>query len=183
MTNTLRCSRSYQRLILRCVLAAALVAAILCFGSTWPPVASADCSKNGHHLSRELSNQQERLTEDKAIEQASTVQPSSLPNTQDEPAPPAPAPPIKPSAPKESAITVSDHQWTESIRRIEDLLDDELRLKALLAPITDTGEPLLRDLTHRVRAFRNVFKTWEELHIDPNDGELRYISKTTTEEY
>ena len=44
--------------------------------------------------------------------------------------------------------------------------------KALLAPITDTGEPLLRDLTHRVRAFRNVFKTWEELHIDPNDGKM-----------
>lgn len=61
------------------------------------------------------------------------------------------------------------------LRRIEDLLDDELRSKALLAPITDTGEPLLRDLTHRVRAFRNVFKTWEELHIDPNDGQLRHV--------
>ena len=166
MANTLRCSRSYQRLVLRCVLAAALVAAILCFGSTWPPVASADGPKNAHHLSRESPNHQEKLTEDNAIEQADIVQVAPSPKIQDAPAPPARAPP------KEPVATVSDHQWTESIRHIEDLLDDELRLKALLAPITDTGEPLLRDLTHRVRAFRNVFKTWEELHIDPNDGTM-----------
>ena len=170
MANTLRCSRSYQRLIVRCVLAAVLVAAVLCFGSTWPPLASADGSKNGHHLSRESPNHQERLTEDKATEQADVVPLPSSPKVEVEFAPPARAPP------KESVVTVSDHQWTESIRRIEDLLDDELRLKALLAPITDTGEPLLRDLTHRVRAFRNVFKTWEELHIDPNDGKPRHRS-------
>lgn len=172
MANALRCSRSYQRLILRCVLAAALVAAILCFGSTWPPVASADGPKNGHHLNREeSSNRQERLAEntlDKVVEQPSVVQVPTPPKVQDEAGPPARAPPTEP------AVAISDHQWTESIRRIEDLLDDELRLKALLAPITDTGEPLLRDLTHRVRAFRNVFKTWEELHMDPNNGKLRY---------
>jgi hypothetical protein len=121
-------------------------------------------------LSRESPNHQERLTEDRAIEQADVVPAPSSPKVEVEVAPPARAPP------KESVVTVSGHQWTESIRRIEDLLDDELRLKALLAPITDTGEPLLRDLTHRVRAFRNVFKTWEELHIDPNDGKLRHRS-------
>jgi hypothetical protein len=169
MANTLRCSRSYQRLIVRCVLAAALIAAIFCFGSTWPPVASADGTKNGHHLSRESPNHQERLTEDKAIEQADVPKVPSSPKAEVEVTPPARAPP------KEPVVTVSDHQWTESIHRIEDLLDDELRLKALLAPITDTGEPLLRDLTHRVRAFRNVFKTWEELHIDPNDGRPGHI--------
>jgi hypothetical protein len=170
MANTLRCSRSYQRLVLRCVLAAALVAAILCFGSTWPPVASADGSKNGRDLSRESSNHQEKLAEDtldKVVEQPNVVQVPASPKAQDEVAPPVRTPP------KEPLASISDHQWTESIRRIEDLLDDELRLKALLAPITDTGEPLLRDLTHRVRAFRNVFKTWEEVHIDPNDGKLK----------
>ena len=172
MANTLRCSRSYQRLVVRCVLAAVLVAAIICFGSTWPPVASADGSENGHHLNRNQQIHQEKLGEDKVIEQANVAQVSSSPKVQDEPAPPARAT----APPKEPVATVSDHQWTESIRRIEDLLDDELRLKALLAPITDTGEPLLRDLTHRVRAFRNVFKTWEELHIDPNDGKLRHRS-------
>lgn len=175
MVNALRCSRSYQRLILRCVLAAALVAAILCFGSTWPPVANADGSKNGHHLNRESPNHQERLGEDKVIEQPSIVQVPASPKVEVEAAPPDHAPP------KQPAVTVSDHQWTESIRRIEDLLDDELRLKALLAPITDTGEPLLRDLTHRIRAFRNVFKTWEELHIDPNDGKLRHRLRSPTE--
>lgn len=169
MANALRCSRSYQRLVVRCVLAAVLVAAILCFGSTWPPVASADGLKDGHHLSRESSNHQERLTEDKAIEDASVVQIPLSPKVQDEVAPPARAPSKGP------VVAVSDHQWTDSIRRIEDLLDDELRSKALLAPISDTGEPLLRDLTHRVRAFRNVFKTWEELHIDPNDGQLIHV--------
>ena len=170
MANSLRCSRSYQRLVVRCVLAAVLVAAIICFGSTWPPVASADGSKNGHHLNRDQPIHQEKLSEDRIIEQASVVQVPSSPKVQGEPASPARA--LAP--PKEPVATVSDNQWTESIRRIEDLLDDELRLKALLAPITDTGEPLLRDLTHRVRAFRNVFKTWEELLIDPNDGKLRH---------
>lgn len=174
MANTLRCSRSYQRLVVRCVLAAALVAAILCFGSTWPPVASADGLKDGHHLSRESSNHQERLTEDKAIEDTSVVKVPPSPKVQDEVAPPALA------SSKEPVVAVSDHHWTDSIRRIEDLLDDELRSRALLAPITDTGEPLLRDLTHRVRAFRNVFKTWEELHIDPSDGQLRHISHGPT---
>ena len=170
MTNTLRCSRSYQRLVVRYVLAAALIAAILCFGSTWPPVASADGSKSGRHLSRESPDHQERFTEDKAIEPADIIQVPISPKVKDETAPPARVPP------KEPVVAISDYQWTESIRRIEDLLDDELRLKALLAPITDTGEPLLRDLTHRVRAFRDVFKTWEELHVDPNDGRLRHRS-------
>jgi hypothetical protein len=168
MANVLRCSRSYQRLIVRCVLVAALIAAILCFGRTWPPVASADASKNGHHLSRESVNHQERLAEDKPIEQPGIVQTPVSPKVQEEVVPPARA------SSEKQVDTVSDQQWTESIRRIEDLLDDEVRLKAFLSPITETGEPLLRDLTHRVRAFRSVFKTWEELHIDPNDGELRH---------
>ena len=153
---------------MRCILAAALVAAILCFGSTWPPAASADGSKNGHHLGRDSSIHQERLAEEKPIEQPSVVPVSAPPKIQEEVVPPARVPP------REPAIAVPDEHWTESIRRIEDLLDDEVRLKAFLSPITETGEPLLRDLTHRVRAFRNVFKTWEELHIDPNDGKSRH---------
>jgi hypothetical protein len=169
MANILRGSRSYQRLVLRCILAAALVAAILCFGSTWPPVVSADGSKNGHHLSKDSTYHQERLAEDKPIQQPSTVQAPASPKVEEEPASPARA------RPEKQADTNTDQHWTESIRRIEDLLDDEVRLKAFLSPITETGEPLLRDLTHRVRAFRNVFKTWEELHIDPNDGNLRQI--------
>jgi len=168
MANVLRCSRSYQRLVVRCLLAAALVTAILCFGSTWPPVASAEGSRNGHHLSRDSPSRQERLNEDKTTAQSSIVQVPASPKVQEEAAPPARA------RPEEPAVAITDHQWTESIRRIEDLLDDEVRLKAFLAPITETGEPLLRDLTHRVRAFRNVFKTWEELHIDPNDGQSGY---------
>jgi hypothetical protein len=122
-------------------------------------------------LSRESLNHQERLTEENAIEQADIVRIPSSPKIENGAVTPAP-PPEAPVPPKEPTVAISDHQWTESIRRIEDLLDDELRLKALLAPITDTGEPLLRDLTHRVRAFRSVFKTWEELHIDPRDGKL-----------
>jgi alpha 1,3-mannosyltransferase len=131
-------------------------------------------------LSRESLNHQERLTEDKVIEQADVAQLPSSPKVENEAVPSAPAP-SAPAPPKEPAVASSDHQWTDSIRRIEDLLDDELRLKALLAPITDTGEPLLRDLTHRVRAFRNVFRAWEELHIDPNDGQLRHISGESQE--
>jgi hypothetical protein len=164
MANILRCSRSCQRLIVRCILAAALVTAILCFESTWPPAANADSSKNGNILRREPETPQERLVNDQAINETPITKDSASPQGQDD---------LTTSAgpnPKEEDIATSNKRWTEAVHHIETLLDDEYRLKALLAPITETGEPLLRDLTHRVRAFRDVFKSWEELHVDSKDG-------------
>jgi hypothetical protein len=164
MANILRCSRSCQRLIVRCLLAAALVAAILCFGSTWPPAANAASSLNGNLLKRGPESPQERLVDDQAVKETDVVK-ETIP-TQSQA---GPAPSIRPS-PKKQDAAISDQKWTKAVHDIEALLDDEYRLKALLTPITETGEPLLRDLTHRVRAFRDVFKSWEELHIDSDDG-------------
>lgn len=167
MANIFRRSRSRQRLIVRCMLAAALIVAIFCFGSTWPPAASADSLKDGHLHSRVPRSHQEALLEDAATEKSSAIQDSPSVQIQDDPQSSASA------HSKEKDVGASDQQWTEGIRHIEALLDDEYRLKALLAPITETGEPLLRSLTHRVRAFRDVFKTWEELHIDSKDGKSK----------
>jgi hypothetical protein len=164
MANILRCSRSYQRLIVRCLLAAALVTAIICFGSTWPPAADAASSKNGDLLRRGPESPQERLVDDLAIKETDIVQESTPTQSQDGPTPTARL------RPKEHDLAISDQKWTEAVHHIESLLDDEYRLRSLIAPITETGEPLLRDLTHRVRAFRDVFKSWEELNINPKDG-------------
>jgi hypothetical protein len=164
MANVLRCSRSCQRLIVRCLLAAALVAAILCFGSTWPPAANAASSKNGDLLRRGPESPQERLVDDQPMKEADIVK-ESIPTR----SPGGPAPSARPS-PKKQDAAMSDQKWTKAVHDIESLLDDEYRLKALLTPITETGEPLLRDLTHRVRAFRDVFKSWEELHTNSDDG-------------
>lgn len=167
MANVLRCSRSCQRLIIRCILAAALVTAILCFGATWPPAANADILKDDHLFRRRTDSPQERLFEDEGAKQADIAQTSASPQVQDEEAPAA-----RPQ-PKEQTATLSNEKWIESVHHIESLLDDEYRMKSLLAPITETGEPLLRDLTHRVRAFRDVFQSWEKLHVDSKDGMSR----------
>jgi hypothetical protein len=146
------------------LLAAALVAAILCFGSTWPPAANAASSKNGDLLRRGPESPQERLVDDQPMKEADIVK-ESIPTR----SPGGPAPSARPS-PKKQDAAMSDQKWTKAVHDIESLLDDEYRLKALLTPITETGEPLLRDLTHRVRAFRDVFKSWEELHTNSDDG-------------
>lgn len=62
-------------------------------------------------------------------------------------------------------------QWETADLHIEALLDDEYRLKSLLAPFTDTGELLLHDLTFRVRAYGKIFKIWEDLHHSSSNGQ------------
>jgi hypothetical protein len=71
---------------------------------------------------------------------------------------------------KDKVSAISEQDWDATANRIETLLGDEYRLKALLAPITETGEALLRDLTHRVRAYGSILKTWEELHLSKSSG-------------
>ena len=85
------------------------------------------------------------------------------------------APPARSHSEEQTAVEF-DRQWLEIFRRIESLLDDEYRLTALLAPMTRTGEPLLRDLTYRVRAFKDIFKMWEDLHLIPKDGKLGAVT-------
>jgi len=161
MASILRCSRSYQRLILRVVLAVALVAAILCFSSTWPPVVNAE----GPQLPRrESQDPQEVLI---------PSEPSRLPVSAQEPTTPQQNDDNKQSdqAKSRSEVSaISEHDWDVAANHIETLLGDEYRLKALLAPITETGEPLLRDLTHRVRAYGSILKTWEDLHLSVSSG-------------
>lgn len=173
MTNILRCPRSYQRLVLRCALAAALVVAILCFGSTWPPAVNADASPSEQLSERDALQTQEILLSEDATKQLAVAQDRIVPQAEHE----SPSPPLAQA--KEETVATSDKQITEAIHQIEGFLDDEYRLKALLSPITETGEPLLRDLTHRVRAFRKVFQTWEDLHLVRQDG----MSSTTILEY
>jgi hypothetical protein len=167
MANILRCSRSCQRLVVHCLLAAALVAAIICFGSTWPPAANAEGPKNGELFRERPRDVQERLAKVVSVpaEKTSVVEDAvQLKNQEDS------KPPPRATKSEKAATTVPGQQWAKAMGQIEALLDDEYRLKALLAPITETGEPLLRDLTHRIRAFRDVFRSWEELHVDSEDG-------------
>ena len=164
MGSITRCSRSYQRLILRVVLAVALVTAILCFGSTWPPAVNAE----GPQLPRrDVQDSQEVLT-------PSPSEIPARPTVAHEPTLPQRKDDVKPSkqaGPKEHVSAISEQDWDAAANRIEALFEDEYRLKALLAPITETGEPLLRDLAHRIRAYGSILKTWEDLHFSMSSGE------------
>jgi hypothetical protein len=161
MASILRCSRSYQRLILRVVLAVALVTAILCFSSTWPPAVNAE----GPQLPRrELQDSQEVFIPSEPSRQPVSTQEQTPSQQKDD---------TKSSDQAKSRNQVSaipEQDWDVAANRIETLLGDEYRLKALLAPITETGEPLLRDLTHRVRAYGSILKTWEDLHLSVSSG-------------
>jgi hypothetical protein len=161
MASILRCSRTYQRLILRVVLAVALVTAILCFSSTWPPAVNAEDPQLPR---RELQESQDVLAAGELTKQPVIAQEPTPPQRKDE---------VKSSdqvISKGKVSAISGQDWDAAADRIETLLGDEYRLKALLAPITETGEPLLRDLTHRVRAYGSILKTWEELHLSASDG-------------
>jgi cytoskeletal protein RodZ len=183
-------SRSYQRLILRVVLAVALVTAILCFSSTWPPAVNAEDPSLPR---RDLQDSQEVLTASELPKEPVVAQESTLPQQTDdtkssdqadskeptaiaeEPTPPQQKDDTKSSDKtdsKEQVSAISEKVWDTASSHIEALLGDEYRLKALLAPITETGEPLLRDLTHRVRAYGSVLKTWEELHLRESSGKF-----------
>lgn len=167
----MRCSRSYQRLVLRCVLAAILVVAILCFGCTWPPAANAESSPNSQLSERDLPRPQEKLVAEEATTKLSVARDPIVPHVQDA------SPSSPPKQAKQDPVATSQQQISQTIHQIEDFFDDEYRLKALLSPITETGEPLLRDLTHRVRAFRKVFKIWEDLHLVHQGGKPSTISR------
>jgi hypothetical protein len=161
MASILLCSRSYQRLILRGVLAVALVTAILCFSSTWPPAVNAE----GPQLPRrELQDSQEVFISSEPSRPAVNAQEPTLPQQKDD------TRSSDQAKSRNQVSAISEQDWDVSANRIETLLGDEYRLKALLAPITETGEPLLRDLTHRVRAYGSILKTWEDLHLSVSSG-------------
>ena len=165
MASILRCSRSYQRLILRVVLAAALVTAILCFTSTWPPLANAEGPQSPR---RDLQDSQEVLKANEVSREPVIAQEPTLPQRKDY------AEPSDGAISKDRVSAISEQTWNIAADRIEALFGDEYRLKALLAPITETGEPLLRDLTHRVRAYKAILKTWEDLHLSINSSKCAY---------
>jgi hypothetical protein len=143
------------------VLAVAIVTAILCFSSTWPPAVNAEDPQLPR---RELQEPQDVLTAGELSKQPVIAQEPTLPQRKDD---------TRPSdqvITKDRVSVISEQDWDAAANRIETLLGDEYRLKALLAPITETGEPLLRDLTHRVRAYGSILRTWEELHLSVSSG-------------
>jgi hypothetical protein len=182
MASILRCSRSYHRLVLRIVLAVALVAAILFFSSTWPPAVNAEDPQLPR---RDVQDSQEVLTTSGVSKHPVVAKESTLPQRKDDTeSPEQPTVAQEPTLPqqkddtklsdlpesRDQVLAISEHDWDAAADRIEALLGDEYRLKALLAPITETGEPLLRDLTHRVRAYGSILKTWEDLHLSVSNG-------------
>lgn len=159
MTSCFRCSRTYQRLALRCILALVLVFAVLAF-SSWPPAVNAEHNDNSRLVRKEL--QDEHLADDTAVTLHDSHQESVLVESSH-------TAPLAHSAthPTEDF----DQAWDEASRKINTLLEDELQVTALLAPLTKTGEPLLRDLSHRVRAFKDIYHKYESLHLVQGKGQ------------
>lgn len=156
MAARMRFSRYYQRLLLRCGLAIVLVTAIICF-SNWPPAVSAEPAPEQQVAPRSLQTPAETFVKEEHV--ISTV------NTQE---------PVievdRTHKEKNSAGNTFETRWRKALPRIETMFSDELRIQGLLAPITETGERLLRDLSHRTRAFREAFEIWEDLHLDRTKG-------------
>lgn len=71
-----------------------------------------------------------------------------------------------------SNVRTADNSIENAITRLNDLIPDEVRMKGLLSPLTETGEALLRDLAYRTRAFTEILSVWETLHLVPNGREL-----------
>lgn len=71
-----------------------------------------------------------------------------------------------------SNVKTADSSIEDAIARLSDLIPDEVRMKGLLSPLTETGEALLRDLAYRTRAFTEILSVWETLHLVPNGREL-----------
>lgn len=71
-----------------------------------------------------------------------------------------------------SNVKTTDNSIENAIIRLNDLIPDEVRMKGLLSPLTETGEALLRDLAYRTRAFTEILSVWETLHLVPNGREL-----------
>jgi hypothetical protein len=111
-----------------------------------------------------LQESQDVLAASELSKQPVITQEPTLPQRKDDTKPPDQV------ISKGKVSAISGQDWDATADRIETLLGDEYRLKALLAPITETGEPLLRDLTHRVRAYGSILKIWEELHLSLGDG-------------
>lgn len=163
MAKIPRCSRSYQRLLLRFVLAVVLVAAIVCFGSTWPPTADATDTQSLRLPRKGLLKSQETLVADDLPRSPGAVPQPSMPVS-------TVSGSLAITTHKPNPGAALDHEMEAAFREVEALFADEYRSKALLSPILETGQPLLRDLTHRVRAFGHIFEIWESLHLAPNDG-------------
>lgn len=79
-------------------------------------------------------------------------------------------------APSSPPAAVTDDRGDEkleaSIRRIQQLIPDEVRMNGLLAPLIESGEVLLRDLAFRTRAYREALDAWEALHLVKFQGTL-----------
>jgi len=76
---------------------------------------------------------------------------------------------------KESHQTVDTSNIARSLRRVIDLIPDELRITDLLRPITTSGEARMRDLGLRTRALKKLWDAWESLHVieGPHGASIR----------
>ncbi|GAB7343860.1 hypothetical protein MBLNU457_1826t1 [Dothideomycetes sp. NU457] len=76
---------------------------------------------------------------------------------------------------KDNYQTVDAIHIARSLRRVIDLIPDELRVADLLRPITTSGEARMRDLGLRTRALKKLWDAWESLHVieGPNGASTR----------
>lgn len=162
MMTAIRCPRSLQRLLVHCVLSVALITTILSFTRTWPPGTYAASPPN---TPRHLQRSQQSLQGDGTSRHLSGAKEHESTQREDYNE-------VSENVhPAHEVPTTFEQRWETADRHIQNLLDDEYRLKALLSPFTETGEPLLRDLTYRVRAYGKLFKIWEDLHDSLSNGE------------
>lgn len=152
MASKYACTRSYRRLIARFSFALFVILIVALF-SRWPPSANAYPSSGGTDRPTQLSVDAE-LPSDHAHLARSHDQQQII----EEKTRPAENTPTKLA----SASAQPSHFDLEQMRSV---MPGDYEREALLSPLDKTGEPLLRDLAHRTRAFRTVYEAWKDLHL------------------
>ncbi|RMD42672.1 hypothetical protein DV735_g2424, partial [Chaetothyriales sp. CBS 134920] len=82
-------------------------------------------------------------------------------------------------------------KFEQALRRVIDLLPGEMLMRDLLRPVEGTGKEKLREMGLRVRAYKNYFKTWEDLHLGfdadggvyVRDDVVQYLRNSDTSEH
>lgn len=184
-------SRHRKRVIICRVLACTLTATLLClaffpFSGTAASIIPRDAKQEElhdwtEHATHEKASQKLEDETAKPVEEYPSLAQLKQEPLREEPVkvevkeefPSVKQPWKESTASKAQAPTAhADNDIEKAMRHISTLFPDELQMKGLLAPFSETGEAHVRDLGLRVRIFKKAFEAWESLHFVSHEGSM-----------
>ncbi|KAK4497705.1 hypothetical protein PRZ48_010358 [Zasmidium cellare] len=104
--------------------------------------------------------------------------PPQVPIQDSNPSPPHRIETASTQIPTPSASETVNSDFLQALSALSTLLPDEGRINHLLSPLPAAGgNVLLRELAYRTRIFRDLFQSWENLHLAPHaSGNLQLLN-------